>query len=53
MNKFNVDSSNTIMIGDSLFDAEAAEKAGIDCILMTMCPRTFAKEPKVKLFVNN
>ena len=42
-----------IMIGDTFSDAQAAKNAKIDVILMTMCKRSFPKDPSPLFYASN
>ena len=53
MDKFNVKNEETLMIGDTSFDALAARNAGVKSILLKLCPRTYEKDKMPDYFVSS
>ena len=53
LKKYNLKIDEAIMIGDTFSDAQAAKNAKIDVILMTMCKRSFPKDPSPLFYASN
>lgn len=53
MEKFNITKEETLMIGDTSFDALAARNAGVKSVLLKLCPRTYEKDKMPDFFVSS
>lgn len=53
MKKFNIKKEETLMIGDTSFDALAARNAGVKSVLLKLCPRTYEKDKMPDFFVSS
>lgn len=53
LNKENLKKEDALMIGDTKFDYLTAKNAGIECVLMTMCPRSYEDSIKPIAIVKN